>query len=246
MKSVYLAWRDPAKRWYPVGELSFDGRVYRFRYLAGSADAEREAGFRPLVSFPAFDEEYASEDLFPTFENRIPSPAHADYLAYMDWLALPVGERDDLAVLARSGAARATDLFEVFPRPERTADGRYVVHVFAHGLRHLPEAAKARAMELESGESLDLVPEPENPVDPLALRKHTGDGVHVGYVPRYLVQDLHALRGTVTVTVERVNLPPAPIQFRLLCRIEAPWPDGFSPCSGELFAPRAATPAAHT
>lgn len=246
MKSVYLAWRDPSKRWYPVGELSFDGRVYRFRYLSGSADAEREAGFRPLVSFPSFDTEYDSEELFPTFENRIPSPAHADYLAYVEWLALPVGERDDLAVLARSGAARATDLFEVFPRPERTEGGRYSVHVFAHGLRHLPEAAKTRAMQLQPGDVLELVPEPANPVDPRAVRKLTDDGVHIGYVPRYLVDDLHALGNAASVTVERVNRPPAPIQFRLLCRIDAPWPVGFAPCSGPMFAPRIPTPAART
>lgn len=240
MKSVYLAWRDPAKRWYPVGELSLDGAIYRFRYLAGSVTAQRDAGFRPLVAFPDFDQEYVSEHLFPTFENRIPSPANADYVAYMEWLALPADQRDALDVLARSGGVRATDLFEVFPRPERSKDGRYLVHVFAHGLRHLPEVAKARATQLVAGECLDLVPEPENPVDPLALKKHTGDGVHVGYVPRYLVEDLHRLRDVARVTVERVNPPPAPIQFRLLCRIDAPWPMDFDPCASELFAPRTA------
>ena len=178
MKSVYLAWRDPSKRWYPVGELSFDGKDYRFRYLAGSALAQRDAGFRPLVAFPDFEQEYVSDDLFPTFENRIPSPAHADYVAYMEWLALPAERRDALSVLGRSGGVRATDLFEVFPRPERSADGRYVVHVFAHGLRHLPEVAKSRASKLVAGDRLDLVAEPDNPVDPLALdhSHHHGDG----------------------------------------------------------------------
>lgn len=43
-------------------------------------------------------------------------------------------------------------------------------------------------------------------------------------------------------TVERVHPPPAPIQFRLLCRIDAPWPADFDPCGGELFAPRVAAP----
>jgi hypothetical protein len=36
--------------------------------------------------------------------------------------------------------------------------------------------------------------------------------------------------------VERVN-PKAPLQHRVLCRIQACWPEGFEPCSGDAFLP---------
>lgn len=239
MKTIYLAWRDPAKRWYPVGELTWTGASYRFRYVRGSEAAERDGGFRPLVAFHDFTRVYVSTELFPTFENRIPSPAHPDYSAYMEWLDVAKDSQDRMELLARSGGQRATDMFEVFPRAERDAQGRYVAHVFAHGLAHLPDSNKDRTLELRVGEELDLVREPTNPVDKLALRKHTRDGVHIGYVPRYLARDVGSLRDVV-VTVERVNPPSVPIQFRVLCRVEAAWPAGFEPCAGDEFQPRTA------
>ena len=38
----------------------------------------------------------------------------------------------------------------------------------------------------------------------------------------------------VEVTVAGVN-PDAPLQFRLRCRLCAPWPAGFVACSGDVF-----------
>jgi hypothetical protein len=53
----------------------------------------------------------------------------------------------------------------------------------------------------------------------------------MGYLPRYLTGDVcHLLTGEDTaaaaaarVQVERVNAPPAPVHFRLLCRLEMQW-----------------------
>jgi hypothetical protein len=48
-------------------------------------------------------------------------------------------------------------------------------------------------------------------------------------VPDYLVDDLDALeRASVVPAVfgERVNLPPQPAHYRLLCRIDCEWPPG--------------------
>lgn len=243
MKTVYLAWRHPNERWYPVAELRHDGAIYRFRYVMGSVLAE-EAGLLPLVEFGHFDREYESPTLFATFENRIPSPGHPQYSAFMEWLHLPADARGPMDVLARSGGQRATDTFEVFSRPEPHR-GLYVAHVFVHGLQHRSTEARARARALTAGEHLELRPEPDNPVDELAIRTETGERVHIGYVPRYLATDLHALGlDRVSIRVERVNKPPVPAQFWVLCRLEAPWPDGFDPCAAEEFQPRVPAEAA--
>ncbi len=239
MRTVYLAWRHPNMRWHPVGELRHDGKAYRFRYVMGSVPAE-EAGLRPLVEFGHFEREYVSPTLFATFENRIPSPTHPRYSAYMEWLHLPADARP-MDVLARSGGQRATDMFEVFPRPEPDDRGCYVAHAFIHGLQHRPADARARALALTTGEQLDLSPEPRNEVDDLAIRTETREHEHIGYVPRYLAKDLHDLGlERVSIHVERVNKPPVPMQFWVLCRLEAPWRAGFDPCAVEEFQPRTA------
>jgi hypothetical protein len=84
----------------------------------------------------------------------------------------------------------------------------------------------------------------QNPYDNRALLLRTDDGYNVGYCPRYLLDDVFKLlrqtsgaEQTVKVTVERVNLPPIPIQFRLLCKLKAPWPDGFQPFSSSIYQP---------
>jgi len=237
MKTVYLAWRHPNMRWYPVGELQHDGGAYFFRYVTGSLAAEA-AGLRPLVEFGHFDREYESPTLFATFENRIPSPEHPRYAAYMEWLHLPADARA-MDVLARTGGQRATDTFEVFPRPEPDDRGLYVAHVFIHGIQHRSAEERARALALKAGERLSLRHEPKNEVDEWAIRTETGERVHIGYVPRYLADDLHDLGlDRVSIRVERVNKPPVPAQFWVLCRLEAPWPDGFDPCAAEEFQPR--------
>jgi hypothetical protein len=65
-------------------------------------------------------------------------------------------------------------------------------------------------------------------------------GVHIGFVPRYLCQDLHALLSAAgqqaQARVQRVNLPPAPAQFRVLCFLDSPWPQAFRPFASPDFA----------
>lgn len=237
--TVYLAWRSPRARWYPVAELSWSSDAgYCFRYLKGSERAEREAGFRPLIEFPRFERPYQSAELFATFENRVPSPAHPDYRAYVEWLALP-RDAGAMDLLGRGGGMRATDMFEVFPKAE-PRDGKFEILVFVHGLRHRDAAARERALALCQGDGLVLVAEPGNAFDDLAVRTETTDDVHLGYVPRYLAPDLARLGiESVRATVERVNPPPAaPMQFRVLVRLTAPWPEGFAPCTGPDFRPR--------
>ncbi len=71
MRALYLAWKRRDHRWWPVGRLSREGSDYVFTYTQGAGSAE-SAGFRPLSSFPDFDEVYVSTQLFPMFRNRLP------------------------------------------------------------------------------------------------------------------------------------------------------------------------------
>jgi hypothetical protein len=241
MSTLYLAWRQPDRRWWPVGRLDHEGAAYVFTYTKGALVAA-EAGFRPLLSFPDFNEVYVSKTLFPMFANRLPPKSRPDYGAFVEWLHLGPSERDPMVLLAVSGGRRETDMFEVFPVPEPSPAGRYESAFFVHGFRHLGAAAEEEARRLQAGDPVLLQPEPENPSDPQALRVMTVvRGTHLGFVPRYLCSDVHYLRNAcgdaVQARVRRINLPPTPAQFRVLCSIEAPWPAGFTPLATSDFEP---------
>ena len=137
MTTLFLAWRQQGRRWWPVGRLARDADGhYEFSYTQGALQAQREANFAPILSFPDFERSYSSDVLFPMFANRLLSESRPEYGGFMAALDLPVSDwSDPISVLGRSGGQRMTDTFEAFPLPERTADGRYRVKFFVHGPR---------------------------------------------------------------------------------------------------------------
>ncbi|MBE7385833.1 MAG: DNA-binding protein [Leptolyngbya sp. SIO1E4] len=240
MKTLFLAWQDPHSRtWFPIGKLTQEHEVYQFSYLQGALEARDKAGFEPIVSFPQFDQGYHSRDLFPLFANRLLRSSRPEFKDFVQWLNIPEQEDDPIALLARSGGKRKTDNFEVFPCPERDADGNYHIHFFTHGLRHFPSEDQQVVQALQPGTPLLLVHDIQNPVDSRALILRTEDHHQAGYCPRYLIQDFFELvckfPERVKVTVERVNPPPTPLQFRLLCSLTTTWTDDFEPFSSPIY-----------
>ncbi len=239
MNPLFLSWRQPDHRWWPVGVLSRDSEGFVFSYTEG-AYAAAKVGFRPLSAFPDLDQVYRSRTLFPIFQNRLPPRSRPDYDEFVEWLDLHRDEQDPLVLLARSGGRRQTDMFEVFSGPEPQDDGRYRSTFFLHGLRHRGPEAEQEVARLKVGDELTLEEEPGNPVDPQAIRVLARvRGVHIGFVPRYLCADVHTLRtaagDAARVRVRRLNPAPTPVQFRVLCELESPWPAGFRPLAGPEF-----------
>lgn len=248
IRTLFLAWQDPVhRRWYPVGKLTSNAGTYTFEYIGGALEAAQHSGFEPLPGFPKLETAYESNQLFPLFANRVLSPSRPEYKDVLEWLSMPRSEDDPVAILARSGGQRRTDSLEVFPCPEMTQTGEYQVHFLVHGLSHMPPDAAQRAELLKPGEPLLLMRDIQNPQDSLALALRTaerfkGDMYLVGYCPRYIRGDIADLLENVScerveVTVERVNLPPVPIQFRVLCRLKLRWPPGFRPFSTPEYLP---------
>ena len=81
----------------------------------------------------------------------------------------------------------------------------------------------------------------QNKVDSRALILRTEELQFVGFCPRYLTHDFFELIAQfpqkVSVMVERVNLPPTPLQFRLLCSLTAEWSEDFHPFSDPIYEP---------
>lgn len=237
MKILYLAWQDPQSRqWLPVGKLSVERGIYRFVYTKGVTLSKN---FVPLGFMQDLHEVYRSRDMFPLFANRLISKKRPEYQDFLRWLDLREDEADPLVLLARTEGVRETDSLTVFPCPEPDPEGRYLVHFFSHGLRHLPEEARVRINALRDSEKLYLMPDPQNPHDGYAMALRTDDpATIVGYCPRYISRDFVEILDnnpdSVDVRVKRVNAD-APIQLRLLCTLTADWPENFKPCSSEFY-----------
>jgi hypothetical protein len=248
IRTLFLAWQDPERRlWYPIGRLSSNGRRYLFVYTHGVTAAKSTGRFAPLAAFPDLNTVYQSEELFPLFKNRLMPSSRPDYPRLLEWLNVEEDNPTALVVLARSGGQKVTDTLEVFPCPEELPGGDYQVSFFLHGLSHMPGESAQRAERLSVGERLLLMWDFQNPIDSEALALRTsesypGDMHLVGYCPRFLRGEILKLmnaRGNnpPAVTVERINPAPAPIQFRVLCRVRMRWEPGFEPFSGPEYQP---------
>lgn len=239
---LFVAWQDPAtRRIYPVGRLLDHGDAPRweFAYIQAAREAAL-AGFLPFLGLRDLDVTYRSVELPPFFANRLMPKNRPDLAAFLTSLDLPVDIEDEIPILARSEGRRATDTIELFGLP--TFDEVLRVYrslFFARGIRHVP-GAEERIARLAPGERLNLRRDPTNPTDSLAIRVCGGEGEVIGYVPNTLLEDLHGLEeksGQLEVVVARINASPAPVQLRLLCRMEATAVDGFVPFATPRYDP---------
>lgn len=244
MKTLFLAWQDrgPSRAWFPIGRLEADTKAnnYHFCYTVGARQASERAGLQPLTSFPNFEKEYESHELFPLFQNRVIDPHRKDFAQYLEWLDLDSKHADPIEILAVSGGERQTDNLEVFPKIEKAADDSFRCRFFLHGLRHASQAARLRAETLRAGESLRVAIELNNPETGLALQLESADYEMVGWAPRYLIRDLvHAVADapSVAAKIVRVNEAPAPANRRYLVEFSGRWPANHEPMTDEVFKP---------
>jgi hypothetical protein len=245
MKKLYIVWQDHVeRRWYPVGRLTFEEGAYRFVYTKGAKLAEQSKRFIPFGRMQKLDVAYESNELFPLFSNRLLSEKRPEYEKYISWLKLDKNDHENkqLAMLAITGGIRETDSLEILPCPSPTKEKKYEVLFFTHGISHLEKSTLERVNKLEPGERLFLMYDIQNRFDSLAITLRTDDPVIiVGYCPRYLTEDFRNILKEYgppipQVKVEQVNFD-APLQLRLLCSFNSPWPESCQPCSDESFEP---------
>ena len=244
MKTLYIAWQDPKDRaWLPVGQLTFDGQRYRFVYTKGAEEAPNFKGFGVMGDFGAV---YESTELFPLFANRLLAEKRPEYNDFLSWLNIKENEADPISLLARSEGRRETDSLTLFARPERDGEDNLQIHFFSHGIRHLEDQVVGLINNLRQGARLYLMPDIQNAYDKCAIMLRTdAPPTIVGYCPRFLANTFQDILektslDAVNVSVERVN-KDAPIQLRLLCKLSAPWPKDFEPCSDDSYQPLSPT-----
>lgn len=236
MSKFILNWQDPEnRRWHSVGKLIRDKGLYFFVYTKGATLSSR---FVPFGNMSKLDRAYVSETLFPIFANRILNEKRPEFNKYSKWSGLLENNTaDPLLLMARMGGGRATDAMQVYPIPEKDPDGKYRTVFFIHGISHISESSQRRCVSLASNDQIYAMLDVQNPYDEHAIALRTGDPAEfIGYCPRYLAQDvgklLAAPRSNLIVRVKKVN-HDAPMQYSLLCEIEANWPVDFEPCDDD-------------
>jgi transcriptional regulator with XRE-family HTH domain len=223
-----VIWQDQATRaLVHVAWLEFTGDEFVFSY---TGDAKSNANFPPFPSFPLFDETYRSVELFPFFSVRLTSTADPRFDAIIDALGLTREQATPAELLARSPSESPHDTIQVIPEPTEIPEGTLVRTFLVSGVRHVDEQNPDRMSQLvdtlEPGTQLQLVPEPTNPTNPHALQL-AADGTIIGWVPDYLVDEIHTyLEGKrpLSFIVERANGPETPWHLRVLCRLTVALP----------------------
>lgn len=239
-RKLLLFWQNPVSRsWLTIGLLEQHGGSYFFRYSL-SARAAFEAGeFVPFGVMRDLSKVYEAKELFPIFKNRLLAKSRPEYVEYLSWLNLSKDSATDMDELSRSGGIRATDQLQLFPYPS-VDNGVYRAEFFVHGIRYLPAEQIARIAMLKSGDKLFLMKDTQNEVDTWALVIRTEDPPSIiGYCPGFFVKDFSQLLDlqhpqNVRLSVSKVN-QDAPLQLRLLCKLESPWPQGFKTFADEEF-----------
>lgn len=239
-KELILSWQDivNTRLWFPIARLTQQQDGYLFRYVNGVKLADQH-GFKGLAGLNERTETYYSKRLFPLFQNRILNKSRPDRLEFLDWLGLTLETYTEMEELARSGGVKVTDQFQLFPVPEQK-NGRYQVHFFTHGVRHLAFHYQERVKHLKKGEKLYLCLDPQNDKDPNAVMIRTENPVEfVGYAPKFLAKDFATLIKhdpiNANIRVVKTN-SNAPDQMKLLCLFDAPWVENFTAFADKEFS----------
>lgn len=226
-RSFDVVWRDPwTHQLLRVGELTFTGARFRFKYLT---EAQLHPSFEPFPEFSHLDRTYESDELFPAFAKRVATSATGGPEALITLLGLDGDSATPLELLERSWAQSPHDTIQVVPRPRRTSAGAEELPFLVSGVSHAheadaedsPGAVTRRIQALKAGQLLQCHDEPENAFNPRAIVLKA-DARRLGWIPDYLLDYVHKRRNeghTVSVAVLQANGPDVPWHLRLLCSL---------------------------
>jgi hypothetical protein len=221
-RQMRVIWQAPTREFCEVGELTLppDGQgMFRFRY----ADTLPSA-FHGFLAFPDRERVYESSSLFPFFATRVMSASRPDFDHHLAALGLSRGEATAFEILSRTAGELPTDTVQIVPHAEEHDDGSVTQIFLASGVRYFADRGVEDALaSLHLGDRLTLRDAPENDFDSRAILINTIRDEPVGYVPSYLLDLVHKLRGErhLDVRVVRANGPSVPWHLRLLCSLEA-------------------------
>jgi len=235
--TLIVAWQNSESREIsPVGLLDHDSLGYRFRYIRNARDVN---GFLPFLGFTDLAADYRSRWLFPMFAQRVLNPRRPDYSHWRDVLNLPA-DATPFEFLARCESRREGDAVLVTAPPPVDDHGAISFTFLVHGVRHAlrDESAQDALIALRDGDDVELRPQPDNPVDRLAIHLCSGADP-IGWVPRLLCPAVHdaLAEDQVIGRVLKVNGPEVPAHMRLLVELNGSVPAGWDFFTDSIWSP---------
>lgn len=217
-------WREPHSRaQHKVGELSYDGALYRFRYSpTEDLNVATSHGFAPAALLPGFrdiDKTYESPNLFSAFAHRLPDPKRPDYPQVLSAFGL-APHSHPFEVLRETRGRLATDQFSFEEAPIVTESGS-VITCWIAGWRFYE--GDLVLSELNPGTRLDLRRDTSNPHDMHAVAVFTVGGAKLGFVPVFhsdVVFGALSKGQDVQASIVELRLPPAEPSERARIRIQ--------------------------
>ncbi|MDG5472461.1 HIRAN domain-containing protein [Jeotgalibacillus sp. ET6] len=213
-KSLLLIWKNKKNdSYYHIGTLSFDGSFYTFEYSIKSDSTRNlkaaiESGYSHHPAFPVLDKIYKSDHLFESFNRRIPDRSRIGYEDFMGEFNLSLNS-DRMDILQATRGALANDPY-TFEPPLRLYKDSLRASFFINGMRHQTSIHKSWMHAVSAGDLLKLELEPDNIVDPFAVKILTANNIHLGYVPGIYNKALHALlKRNVPLTLLVRKIRPA-------------------------------------
>jgi len=209
--------QDPESgAYHAIGYLDRVEGGYEYGYLAAFVGKQ---GFVPMVGFRDTDRRYHRAQLFPSFAERVMSAKRPDRPEYLHSLSLEQ-DADAWEILSASGGYREGDAIELISLPTFDAStGRTTAAFLAHGVRHRGDEASRHIETLRPGDSLGLEPDPDNSVNPRAIKVVDGP-LHLGYVPDPLLDYVWSLEPGAVLSVVQANPAETNPHLRLLLRLE--------------------------
>ncbi|MCP4690896.1 MAG: hypothetical protein GY859_22785 [Desulfobacterales bacterium] len=168
------------------------------------------------------------------------APSIADYEEYLGRLGLAPGTTDPFTILARCEGRRHTDNIELFGLPDFDKESGKIIYRFIVRDIGRVKHAEEKIKTIKPDGRLLYMLDPQNPTGRGAIALTTRDHQLLGFAPPYLgdeIAHLSSRADSLEVFIDNVNLPPAPLFQMLICRFEAPRPDGFRPLSVECYKP---------
>jgi HIRAN domain len=173
-----------------------------------------------LIGFSDVHRRYHRAQLFSAFAERVIGAKRADRPQYLAGLNL-AEDADSWEILSASGGYREGDTIELIAFPTiDEATGDTEARFLAHGIRYRSQVESDRISELTPGWPLHLERDPDNEVNPAAI-KVVDRGLILGYVPDPLLDYVGAVidGGQAQLSVVQANPPQTNPHLRLLLRL---------------------------
>lgn len=206
-KRLLLAWQGPEgvdRNKRIVATLTLlEGKV-ELQYIEGEdLNKAREIGFVAHPAFPKPDRVY-SDGVLDVFMKRLPPRNREDFIDYLTSLRISPDLRDtisDFALLGYSGAKLPSDGFSIIhPFDDVSVPCELIVEIA--GFRYY----SGMDMTVQEGSVVELIPEPNNQFDPLAIMV-TLNNAKIGYIGRGQLPAFHRWLNDdkVTAIIEKIN-----------------------------------------